>query len=256
MNDIKGNLRIKEYYDRPEVAGEYLKKRFTMPLRQIHHERQFEFINNAINNLEPNSRILEIAMGPARLTAEIKGNRSFLSVGVDHSSEMLKVGKKNLINKEKFQNWNLVNSDGFELPFKNDVFDLIFVFRLIRHFGIQDRQRIYQEIARVLNTRSGVLIFDAQNHNISYPHRIKEGLKDYPVYDKLYRRQELIEELVSAGWKVRLYGVMCRFNLQEFIQKILLKFRLKNRAIKWVLKIFENNDDSNPSEWIVLCRQK
>ena len=254
MNEIKGNLKIKEYYDKAEVASEYLKKRFRMPLRQIHHERQVEFINDAIRNLELNSKMLEIAMGPARLTAEIEGTKSILKVGVDHSREMLKEAKRSLINKQKFQDWNLVNSDGFELPFKNDVFDLVYVFRLIRHFGFEERQKIYHEIARVLNTRSGILILDAQNYNISYPHRIKEGLNTYPVYDKLYRRQELIDELLRAGWEVRLYGVMCRFNLQEFIQRFLLKFKLRNSAIKLILRLLENDDDSNPSEWIALCR--
>jgi len=256
MSDIKGNLKIKAYYDKPAVAGEYLKQRFTLPLRQIHHERQVEFINDTIRNLGPNSRILEIAMGPARLTSEIEDDKALLRVGIDHSKEMLKEAKNNLINKHKLEKWDLVNSDGFELPFKNDVFDLVFVFRLIRHFGFQDRQKIYREIGRVLNTPSGVLVFDAQNHKVSYPHRIKEGLNDYPVYDKLYRRQELINELVNAGWVVRLYGVMCRFNLQEFAQKILLKLKLRNRMIKKILRLFENGDDSNPSEWIVLCSLK
>lgn len=256
MTIVKGTHSIKKYYQKDEVVNFYLKKRFVMPLRQLHHDTQVNVINSIINNLKPNSRILEIALGPARLTTKINIKNNNLRCGIDYSWQMLTHAKKNLIENNVIKSWNLMNSDAFNLPFKENSFDLIYTFRLIRHFELEDRKKIYTEINRVMKKENSLLIFDAQNYNVSYPHRVKEGLDSYAVYDKLYKKNELISELENQGWKVELRGVMCNFNLQELLQKFLLKFHLSQKIIKRFLRLFENGNDTNPSEWIVLCEKK
>ena len=255
MSIVKGNIPVKKYYQNKEVVQQYLKKRFLMPLRQIHHEKQVDFINKIIKNLSDKSRVLEIGLGPARLTIEVDVNTKCEKYALDFSKEMLRTAKKRLLRHNLFKYWNLINSDAFKLPFRDEAFDFVYTFRLIRHLGLVERARIYSEINRVLKKR-GVLVFDAQNYNISYPHRVKEGLENYPVYDVLYRREELISELEDQGWDIDLKGVMCRFNLQEFTQKALIKLHVNYNLIKKILLLLENGNDKNPSEWIILCRKK
>ena len=55
----------------------------------------------------------------------------------------------------------LVQADAFQLPFKTP-FDLVYSFRLIRHFERPDRLRLYRQIAAVLRP-GGRLVFDAVN---------------------------------------------------------------------------------------------
>lgn len=157
---------------------------------------------------------------------------------------MLEVAVRRLIEKRRYKYWNLINWDAFKLPLRDEAFDFVYTFRLIRHFELKERKKIYSEINRVLKNNSGLLIFDAQNYNISYPHRLKEGLEDYPVYDVLYQRENLISELKDEGWDIELQGVMCRFNLQEFIQKVLIKLRVNYDLIKKLLLLLENKDDT------------
>lgn len=255
MPIAKGNIPVKKYYQDKEVVEQYLKKRFLMPLRQIHHEKQVDFINEIIRNLNDKSKILEIALGPARLAIEVDVNKECERFALDFSKEMLKTAKKRLVHANLYEYWNLINSDAFKLPFRDETFDFVYTFRLIRHLGLAERKEIYSEINRVLK-KTGMLVFDAQNYNISYPHRVREGLENYPVYDVLYQREELISELEDQGWDIDLKGVMCRFNLQELIQKILLKLRINNEIIKKVLYLLENGSPKNPSEWIVLCQKR
>jgi SAM-dependent methyltransferase len=112
-----------------------------------------------------------------------------------------------------------VRGDGFQLPFSN-VFDLVYSFRFVRHFHSKDRDRLYAEIKRVLRP-GGYFLMDAVNDRFSKPLRIAHP-EEYPAYDKLYRPEELREELNKAGLEpVELFPVQKYFRWQYRSQTFL-----------------------------------
>src|SRR5439155_282228 len=76
----------------------------------------------------------------------------------------------------------------------------------------------------------GHLVLDAQNRLVSLPHRLKQGLHTYKVYDELWLRDELVAELEGAGLVPRrVEGVMRRFTWQRRLNR-LRYFRLGSPA--------------------------
>jgi len=65
---ISEKAKIKTIYDQKTVAEEYIHTRFSRPLGAVQHRIQVQTVNDAIKTYNV-KRILEIACGPARLTA-------------------------------------------------------------------------------------------------------------------------------------------------------------------------------------------
>src|SRR2546428_11366267 len=61
---------IQEFYDDPAVVDSYIAVRISEPFNTVLHERQVGFLNQVIGALQPR-RLLEIAGGPGRLSAEV-----------------------------------------------------------------------------------------------------------------------------------------------------------------------------------------
>src|SRR5438067_13433404 len=197
---------IQEFYDDPDVVGSYIAVRISEPFNTVLHERQVGFLNRVIGDLRPH-RVLELAVGPGRLSAEV--HAAPVMVGMDGSPNMLaearrRTGARGLA-------WRFVRGDGFSLPFATGSFDLVYTLRFIRHFDRSGRETLYRELKRVLRP-GGHLVLDAQNRLVSLPHRVKQGLHTYKVYDELWLREELIADLEGAGLVPRrVEGVMRRF---------------------------------------------
>jgi len=236
---------LQRYYRDPDVVGSYLRRRTAQPLNGLLHRGQVRFINRVIRELAP-KRVLEIAPGPARLTAELEFRG--LGVAVDASAPMLETAQTRL--RERGGNWRLVQGDAFALPLAARSVDLVLSLKLIRHFRLAERRRLYDEIRRVL-TEQGALIIDAQNRAVSLPHRAEKGMDRYPIYDELYSREELITELEMAGFEVmRLDGMLWHFPLQRRLNR-LRRIGLDGvaRALVTVVEALPGN---NPSTWMVL----
>src|SRR5438132_1235873 len=130
--------------------------------------------------------MLEIAVGPGRLSAEV--GAASVMVGLDGSPNMLAEARRRT--RARGQAWNFVRGDGFRLPFASGSIDLIYTIRFLRHFDRAGRDTIYRELTRVLRP-GGHLVLDAQNRLVSLPHRLKQGLHTYKVYDELWLRDAL-----------------------------------------------------------------
>jgi SAM-dependent methyltransferase len=240
----KGGLQA--FYDDPAVVGTYL-DRTVRPIGFVLHRRQVGFLNRVIGELAP-ARLLEIAPGPARLSAELR--QAPVAVGMDFSPNMLTEAQRRT--RARGLRWSFVRGDGFALPFATGTFDLVFSVRFVRRFEPDFRAKLYAEIRRVLRP-GGHLVLDAQNRRVAGPHR--EGRTGYPVYDALWLRDELIAELETAGFAVRrLEGIMRLFRWQWQFQRLHrlrldVVARLAIRALEWA-------PDLNPSTWMVLCRAK
>ena len=244
---ITSKSGIQEFYDDPGVVGSYITMRISEPFNTVLHERQVGFLNGVIGELRPR-RVLEVAVGPGRLSAEVRA--ASVMIGKDGSPNMLAEARRRT--RARGLGWNFVRGDGFSLPFATGSFDLIYTLRFIRHFDRSGRETLYRELRRILRP-GGHLVLDAQNRLVSLPHRVQQGLHTYKVYDELWLRDELIAELEGAGLVPRrVEGVMRRFSWQRRLNR-LRYFRLGPPA-RLLIRALEWTSDANPSTWMVLCQ--
>ena len=242
---IRSKTGIAEFYDDPQVVDTYLQNRKAQPLGSVLHARQVGYLNQVLDELSPR-RVLELAPGPARLSADLRPVP--VAVGMDFSPRMLAEARRRT--RARGLTWHLVRGDGFALPFASRSFDLAYSVRFVRRFEREPRRRLYAEIQRVLRP-GGHLVLDAQNRLVAGEHR--EGRTGYPVYDELWRRDELVDELESVGFRVRhLEGIMRRFTWQWRLHR-LRRFRLGGAA-RLLIRALEWTSDANPSTWMVLCQ--
>jgi len=217
---IRDKAELQQFYDDPEVVATYLQRK-ALPLGAVLHARQVAFLNQVIARLRP-ARLLEVAPGPARLSAELRPVP--LAVGLEFSPRMLAEARR------RTRGW-----------------------RFVRRFEPAPRQQLYAELRRVLKPGAH-LVLDAQNRLVAGPHRAGHP-HDYPVYDELWRREELVAELEGAGFAVRhLEGIMRRFAWQRRLQR-LRRFRLGGPA-RLLIRALEWTPDGNPSTWMVLAQAK
>ena len=245
---IRDKAELQKFYDDPEVVATYLQRK-ALPLGAVLHARQVAFLNQVIARLRP-ARLLEVAPGPARLSAELRPVP--LGVGLEFSWRMLAEARRRT-RAHGVPEWRFVRGDGFALPFRTATFDFAFSVRFVRRFEPAPRQRLYAELRRVLKPGAH-LVLDAQNRLVAAPHRAGHPA-DYPVYDELWRREELVAELEGAGFAVRhLEGIMRRFAWQRRLQR-LRRFHLGGPA-RLLIRALEWTPDGNPSTWMVLAQAK
>jgi ubiquinone/menaquinone biosynthesis C-methylase UbiE len=243
---IQGVQEIREAYRSTEVAERYVANRFVEPLGALLHARQVATMRTVIRELRPD-RVLEIAPGPARLTADLKHDLPKGGVVVDASLQMLAEARKRLDDR-----WKTVQGDAFSLPFDGP-FDLAYTFRLIRHFEATDRRRMYREIARVLRP-GGMLVFDAVNEEVSEPLRRKQP-RGHKHYDALLSPDVLRAEVEASGFQVlSLNGVQHRYPTLHRIQCLVgPRSRMVARAL---MEVVDACGGGQPLEWTVVCRRR
>lgn len=236
---------LQAYYRDPHVVDTYLDRRTAQPFNGFLHASQVAFINGALRERRP-SRVLEIAPGPGRLTADVD---PLPIVALDASAAMLSVARERL--RAKNRPCVLLQGDAFRLPFAAASFDFVYSLKLIRHFQIEDRLRLYGEIRRVL-APDGVFVLDVQNRAVSLPHRLAKGVDSYRIYDVLYDAPELTRELETAGFGVRRMGGIARhFGVQRYLNR-LRRIGLSGVARR-LISVIERLPGGAPSTWMVLA---
>jgi ubiquinone/menaquinone biosynthesis C-methylase UbiE len=165
---------------------------------------------------------------------------------LEYSEAMIDVGREVCAGTATW-----LRADAFILPF-GESFDLVYSFRLLRHFRRPDRDRLYAEIRRVLRP-GGFFLMDAVNERLSRPLREAHPAQ-YLIYDKLYRPYELRTELGTAGFDtVRLEPVQKCYRWQ-YASQVLLGPRA-NLLNRLVIRGLERLPRPDGLEWIVTCRR-
>lgn len=244
---ISGIDGIRAAYQDAGVARRYVEERFTTPLGALLHDRQSRVLRSVIA-ARGAPDVLEIAPGPARLTGSVIDVVGRLTL-LDASAEMLGEAKLRLSRFAVDTPYTFIRGDAFCLPFASR-FDLVYSFRLIRHFGPDDRLRLYREIARVLKP-GGRLVFDAVNQQVYEPMRARaNGLQHY---DASFERDALCAELASAGFAVEsLAGAQHHYAALYRLQVLVAprSAKLARLAMNVV-----DRAGGEPLEWIVTCRR-
>ena len=244
---IEGATAIRDAYLDDTLARRYVADRFTQPLGALPHARHVRAVERVIATARP-ERILEIGPGPARVTADVRHTSATLFL-LDSSAAMLREARRRLTGIT----CRYLQGDVFDLPVQS-AFDLVYSFRLIRHFAADDRKRIYAQIARSLRP-GGWLVFDAVNEIVSAPLRARSGSEAHQHYDALLRPDVLRAELEAAGFEVLgLEGVQHRYALLYALQTFVaprsaLVARIAMEAVDRLL-------GGEPLEWIVICRRR
>lgn len=240
---------ISGYYRDPAVVEAYVRKRTAQPLNGTLHAAQIRYLQRAIEAAAPGV-VLELAPGPARLTAELPLRRG-RGVGVEYSEGMLEAARTRM---RSVPGWTFVRGDGFALPVASGSVDFAFSLRFVRRFQADERGRIYAELHRALRP-GGLLVIDAQNRAVSLPHRKERGLESYPVFDQLYSPDELRRELDEAGFRlIELTGMIRHAHWQRRLNR-LRRFRLGPLARVGIAAL-ERVPGGAPSTWMVLCERR
>jgi ubiquinone/menaquinone biosynthesis C-methylase UbiE len=245
---IQGSGGIRDAYRRESVVETYVQDRFTQPLGAVLHMRQSAALVRLIEREQP-KYVLEIAPGPARLTTDVA--RVFTGNGVllDASMPMLLAGRGRL---GPLSRWHMVQGDAFALPFRRQ-FDLVYSFRLIRHFDAAGRANLYAQIARVLRP-GGLLVFDVVNEVASAPLRARAAPGEYQHFDALLQREPLKQELTRAGLDlVTLEGVHHAYSALSKVQ-VLVAPRAPRLATRLIAAL-DRLAIGEPLEWITVCRR-
>ncbi|MDL1968671.1 MAG: class I SAM-dependent methyltransferase [Deltaproteobacteria bacterium] len=229
---------ITSLYRKSSMIDNYENNRFLSFLGIILHSMEIEIIDNTLTYINPHN-VVEIAPGTGRLTKNIECSN--MGIGIDTSIGMLKEAKKNVKNSK----WIFVNGDAFMLPVKSNSVDCLITFRLLRHFTVEDRKRMYQEIHRALNSNS-IVIFDMLNKKRGVIGKIVEytwdritlyyglitGRSFEKVYDDYVSLEEIEKELSDCGFKlISSHAVGCFYSFEYILDKITSVRILKHSRI-------------------------
>lgn len=157
--------------------------------------RRDEYVSKILSVLKPQMKLLDIGCGTAHIIQELStAQRNSNYVGLDVSSHMLKTANENT---RGLKNVILVQGNGFELPFPNNVFDIL-ITRLTDYSP--------QEAYRVL--RKGGCFFEYSlgpqaDREIKefFPERIEERSFFFPRNIKAWK-QEVCEDISREGFIV------------------------------------------------------
>jgi SAM-dependent methyltransferase len=246
---ISGRAHLKKAYQDDRVAREYVGRRFATPLGSLLHRSQVNAVGSVIRGNDIR-RAAEIAPGPGRLTVDTAPLLERITL-LDASAQMLQEARKALQERGLTAKGHFVQSDAFALALLPP-FDLVYSFRLIRHFERDDRLRLYREIATILSPR-GWLVFDAVNEAASAPLRARAKPGEYEHFDALLRPDEVREELAECGFEVvSLTGVQRNFSALQWCQIFVAprSDRLARVAMRAIDAL-----GGEPLEWIVVCRR-
>lgn len=197
---IKGLDNMKLYYQDNEIAAKYTDNRFKSFPMNCYNIEECEsvkiLINEAFNS--HNLKLLDIACGEGRILKElIPYGECF---GIDSSASMLIVALDKISKQYNNPNLQLISRDFFNHDI-NDHFNIITMFRYIRHFEYPLRQIIYKKIYRLLN-EDGMLILDVPNINAESLLRKHIGWNKFNIYDVFWTEQSIEEELKDNGFEL------------------------------------------------------
>lgn len=248
MRPLDQKPELQEYYQDQGVVDAYMRKRTGQPLNGVLHRRQVEFLSSVVQQRHLR-RVLEVACGPGRLTADVRGVEQ--GVAVDFSPPMLSTARRRVPGAGT--HWNFARTDAFRLPFRDGTFDGIYTLRFVRHFQDEDRRRLYAEFSRILRP-GGSFMLDALNRTVSGAHREEKGVDTYRIYDVLYDANELRDELAAAGFRVvAMTGMVMHHNVQRALNR-LRRFRL-DPIVTPIIAALEHVPSSQPHGWMVHCEK-
>lgn len=134
--------QIINYYN--EIATTYDESRFNNTYGEFIDAQERKILDQLLSNQK--GVILDLACGSGRLL-------NYATIGVDGSSEMIKIAK------EKFPEKEIFGADATQIPLENNSVDAIISFHFLMHLNQEKIEAILKEAHRILK-KGGRFIFD------------------------------------------------------------------------------------------------
>lgn len=139
----------------PEQAEEYDRRRFTDSSGRAIHAAERDHLLDALRRLPAGSRVLEVGCGTGRLLVETDAAGHQVD-GLDASGPMLEQLRQKLGGASR---GTLTVGDASDLPFDDDVYDLVYAIRLLNQLGRPEVAReTIREMVRVARPGGFVLV--------------------------------------------------------------------------------------------------
>jgi ubiquinone/menaquinone biosynthesis C-methylase UbiE len=146
------------------------------------------------------NRALELGVGPGGIAAAVS-DTGMKVIGVDLSAQALDKARSHCAGR----NVTLVRASGFQLPFADQTFPVMYAPQVLHLFDSENRQRLLLEAYRVLMP-GGRLLFDLLNkwsHPVEYwkaqPRRRRKRFPDRDDVLKLVSNAGFADITVRAG---------------------------------------------------------
>lgn len=235
---------FKDYYSVKDIAQKYMERRLGYPIGQYRQEMQVRAIRETIKHYNI-KKLLEIAPGPGRLTAEVQVERG---LAIDSSEEMLKLAR-NYVHSE---NWEFRLGNALELE-TGEKFGMVMSFRFVQHLEQEQRQKLYTTVNNNLSSK-GLWVFDVTFHKTFYLGWLTDKRDPKMVCYEHRNRNELEDELTRAGFQVvQYYSYLNHTNLQHIIGR--LGKNLTRPTIQ-LIKFLDYLPPRLPHEEVVVCQRK
>jgi SAM-dependent methyltransferase/glycosyltransferase involved in cell wall biosynthesis len=197
---VKGQKKMKEYYQNNEIASKYTAHRFEKYPQNCFDMMERKSVSMILSdyfNGKKDLEILDIACGDGRIVQE---NIHFGScMAVDSSKAMLELVANRFATS--LQPVATSECDFISDEIEGD-FDAVTCFRYIRHFDYRTRKILYSKIRTVM-TENGIFIFDVPNRNFELRLKNINGWGNYNIYDVFFTRESISEELEKNGFQIR-----------------------------------------------------
>ena len=117
----------------------------------------------AVKQLHPSIEALDVAVGTADLAIElIRQKKAEHVIGIDLSTEMLRLGKEKIAKKKMSDRITLIEGSALELPYPSNNFDIVTCAYGVRNFS--DLDQGLREMQRVLKANGQLIVLE-----FSYP---------------------------------------------------------------------------------------
>ncbi|MCT2195579.1 methyltransferase domain-containing protein [Paenibacillus sp. p3-SID1389] len=193
---VMGHEGMTQYYNDSFIAANYDESRFAEFPMRTYDRLERKAIQMLIDVFAPRTignNILDIASGDGRILRTLSGLGEITAV--ENSSFMIATSVNKLSTAVSY-----VKKDFFDFNTEKK-FDIITVFRFIRHFDFIDRKVIFKKIYDLL-ADDGIIIADFPNTQAETQLRSSLQWSDFNVYDVFWHQFELIDELHDHGFEV------------------------------------------------------
>lgn len=209
------------------VWDKYWKKQSEIEVKNVIKNDPYYRLLKRLIELPQNKRlrILEVGCGSGtRTLALLKDFEEYHlnAVFVDLSPPALSFARRSADDNEITADFIL--TDGFRLPFPDDIFNIVWNEGVNEHFEGEERQKIFDEMARVC-VRGGEMIVIVPNR-LNLPYRITKKILEMSNrwiygFEKPYTIFELKRRMKSAGlMPIKASGAQIITSLLIFLQLI------------------------------------
>jgi len=189
MTNLKSN-RYKEFYSLESVCYHALRyeTRYGRLFQNLHHH----VLRKVLDPLTRQARVLEVACGTGYIT-KLFVDMGFRPVACDLTPPMMHQARARCQGASLF-----VETDAFQLPFPNEIFDALISTRFLHLFPYDQQKILFVEMLRVLKP-GGLLVVDFDNFSsrwlLALPFLIYNLIRYHRIApDSIYNRIKITEK--------------------------------------------------------------